>query len=127
MQIDKSCRYTSTHEWVRVEGDEVVVGISDFAQNQLSDITYVELPSVGDTLSAQDEVAVVESVKAASDIYAPIGGTVTEINDRLADEPEIINSDPYEEGWLFRMKPIDESDVEDLLDASQYESQLPSE
>jgi glycine cleavage system H protein len=127
MNIPKELRYTKTHEWIRMEGDTAVVGITDFAQTQLSDLTYVEVPSQGDHVSAEDEVAVVESVKAASDVYAPLAGTVSEVNEGLADKPELINSDPYGEGWLFKMTPDHSSDVDDLLDADQYEELLPDE
>jgi len=127
MNVPKELQYTKTHEWVRVEGDAVTVGITDFAQNQLSDLTYVELPNVGDEVAANDEVAVVESVKAASDIYAPLGGTINEVNEKLVDQPELINADPYNEGWIFKMTPSNAGELDALLDAEQYEELLPDD
>jgi glycine cleavage system H protein len=127
MDEPKDLRYTESHEWVRLEEDVATVGITDFAQSQLSDLTYVELPSVGDAVGTQDEVAVVESVKAASDVYAPVAGTVEEVNEALVVNPELINSDPYGEGWLFRIKMDNPADVEGLLDADQYEELIPSD
>ncbi len=125
MNIPGDLQYTETHEWIRVEDDELVVGVTDFAQLQLSDLTYVELPAVGDQVVAGDEVAVLESVKAASDIYAPVAGTVTGVNELLAESPELLNADPYGEGWLFKLRPQDMADLDDLLDADQYETTLP--
>lgn len=127
MDTPRNLKYTNTHEWVRVEGKKVVVGITDFAQDQLSDLTYVELPTVGDSFSAQEEVAVVESVKAASDIYAPISGTIVEVNNTLLDRPEVINTDPYGEGWLFKLTPDDATELESLMDADQYDQSMPDE
>ncbi len=125
MNIPGDLQYTETHEWIRVEDDELVVGVTDFAQLQLSDLTYVELPAVGDQVVAGDEVAVLESVKAASDIYAPVAGTVTGVNELLAESPELLNADPYGEGWLFKLRPQDMADLDDLLDADQYEATIP--
>lgn len=127
MNIPRDLRYTSSHEWIRIRGKTATIGITDFAQSQLSDLTYVELPAVDDELSASDEAAVVESVKAASDVYAPLSGRVAEINERAVEHPEIINTDPYGEGWLFKVEIADASEVEDLLDADQYEETLPEE
>lgn len=127
MSTPKGLRFARTHEWVRLKDDSAVIGISDFAQEQLSDVTYVELPEVGDHLEAHDECGVVESVKAASDIYAPIAGTVTEINTHLAEHPERVNADPYEAGWLFKIKPDNPADFEELLDVDQYDDSLPEE
>lgn len=127
MNIPRDLRYTTSHEWVRLRGKIATVGITDFAQAQLSDLTFVELPAKGDTLSASDEAAVVESVKAASDVYAPLSGTVVEINERVVEHPELINNDPYGEGWLFKIEVSDPAEVEDLLDADQYEETLPEE
>jgi len=127
MNVPKDLRFTKTHEWVRVDGDLITVGITDFAQDQLSDLTYVELPGAGDDVSAQDEVAVVESVKAASDLYAPVDGTIEEVNDQLEEHPELVNTDPYGEGWVFRMKPSNASDVDAMLDADQYAELLPDD
>ena len=120
-------KYTKTHEWVRVHDQLVEVGITDFAQHQLSDITYVDLPEIDARFEAGEEVAVVESIKAASDIYAPVSGEIVETNDKLADAPEVINSDPFGAGWLFRIKPDDIQDVESLLSAAAYEALIPKE
>ena len=125
MTVPREMRYTRTHEWARLDGDVITVGITDFAQQQLSDLTYVELPDAGSQVGAGDEVAVVESVKAASDIYAPCEGVITEVNHALADHPEKINLDPYGEGWLFKIKLENPSEFETLLDADQYEELLP--
>ena len=127
MNVPKDLRYTKTHEWVRVEAEDVVVGITDFAQQQLADLTYVELPSEGDRVSAQDEIGVVESVKAASDVYAPVAGVVTMVNSELEDKPELINTDPFDGGWMYRIKPDNQEDVDNLLDADQYEELLPDD
>ena len=113
--------YAKTHEWVRIDDHTATVGITDFAQNQLSDLTFVELPEVGTVVEAGDEVAVLESVKAASDIYAPIAGEIVEVNEILDDSPELINNSPYEEGWLFRIKFVKEEDVDDLFSAEEYD------
>ena len=127
MDTPRDLRYTKTHEWVRWKGKTATVGITDFAQDQLSDLTYVELPTVGDSFSAQEEVAVVESVKAASDVYAPISGTIVDVNKALIEKPELINADPYGEGWIFKITPDDDSELEGLLDADQYEGLMPEE
>jgi glycine cleavage system H protein len=127
MDTPRNLKYTNSHEWVRVEGKQVVVGITDFAQDQLSDLTYVELPTVGDSFSGQEEVAVVESVKAASDVYAPISGTISAVNNALLDRPELINSDPYGEGWVFKLTPDDPTELESLMDADQYDQSMPDE
>lgn len=114
-------RYAKTHEWVRAEEDgSMTVGITDHAQEALGDVVYVELPSLGDTLAAADQAGVVESVKAASDIYAPVSGTVIELNDALADTPELINSEPYNEGWFYRLQPSDPEELQGLLSAEEY-------
>lgn len=125
MNVPKDLRYTKTHEWVKLVEGVATVGITDFAQQQLSDLTYVELPTVDDEVEAGDEIAVVESVKAAADVYAPIGGVITEINSSLIDGPEVINSDPYGAGWLFKIRPENPLDIDVLLDAEQYEELLP--
>ena len=118
-------KYTKTHEWVRRREQQVEVGITDFAQHQLSDITYVELPEVGAKFAANNEAVVVESIKAASDVYAPLAGIITEVNVSLVAAPEVINSDPYGAGWLFRMTPDRMTDVDTLMDINQYEASLP--
>ncbi len=116
------CKYVATHEWARLEEDgTVTVGISDHAQNALGDVVYVELPEDGQQVSGGDEAGVVESVKAASDIYAPISGTVVAVNNALEDEPERVNQDPYGEGWFFKLSPDDVGELEELLDAEAYQ------
>ena len=116
--------YTKTHEWVRIEGDTAVVGITDFAQDQLSDLTFVELPAAGDDVVASEEIAVVESVKAASDIYAPVSGSVIEANAELESNPELVNKDPYGAGWLFRIKLTSPEETDELLEAEEYRSDV---
>jgi len=114
-------RYAATHEWVRVEEDgSVTVGITDHAQELLGDIVFIELPEEGSVISAKDELSVVESVKAASDIYAPVSGEIIAVNDDLADAPETVNSEPYGEGWICRILPSNPEEIEELLDASAY-------
>ena len=116
--IPKELKYTESHEWVRIEGDEAVVGITHFAQEQLGDLTYVEVPEVGDEFEAGDEMGSVESVKAASEIYAPVSGEIVAVNEALEDAPESMNQDPYGEGWMVRFKLAGEP--EGLLDAEAY-------
>ncbi len=122
MKFDPNCKYDEEHEWIRVEGDEGVIGISDYAQDALSDIVYVELPEVGDVFDKGDVLAVVESVKAASDVYMPVTGEILEINDQLEDSPELVNQDPYGEAWLVRVTIADPSELDVLLDAEAYKS-----
>jgi glycine cleavage system H protein len=117
-------RYASTHEWVRVEGDILITGISDHAQDALGDLVYVEAPEVGQELSAGQQAGVVESVKTASDIHAPVSGVVVEVNIELADDPELINQDPYGKGWIYKIKPHDISEVAKLLSSNAYEAGL---
>lgn len=116
-------KYASSHEWARLEGDIVTVGISDHAQEALGDLVYVELPNVGDSVQAGDEAGVVESVKAASDIYAPVSGEVIEVNETLVDNPEIVNTAPYTDGWLYRIRVSDVSELDELLSADEYAAQ----
>lgn len=113
-------RFTKDHEYIRLDGDTAVVGITPYAQEQLGDIVFVELPEVGASFMKGDEAAVVESVKAASEIYAPVGGTVTAVNEALAGEPGLVNADPTGAGWLFRLSVADAGELEDLLDADGY-------
>jgi glycine cleavage system H protein len=122
--IPKDRKYNESHEWVKIEDGIAIVGITDYAQESLGDITFVELPDVGDELAKEDDAAVVESVKAASDIYAPIGGTVCAVNDELEDAPESINNASYTDGWLFKLKDFDEAELESLLDADGYEASI---
>lgn len=120
-QIPAELKYTRSHEWVRVEADgSVTVGITDHAQAALGDIVFIDLPAVGAQVSARQELAVVESVKAASDIYAPISGTVLAVNDTLTDAPETVNGAPYEGGWFFKLQPGNPAELGDLLDAEAY-------
>ena len=124
--IPDDLRYASSHEWVRVNGDgTMTIGISDHAQEQLGDLVYVEVPEVGATLEAGNPCAVVESVKAAADVYSPVNGEVVAVNETLADTPELINDDPYGEGWLFRLKSSDA--LNNLLDAPSYEDAIAAE
>lgn len=120
MSVPIDLYYSKTHEWLRTDEGIATVGITDFAQNQLSDITFVELPDVGREVEEGDEVAVVESVKAASDIYAPVAGTIVEVNGDLEDAPELINASPYESGWLFKIELRKEEDVDNLMSAEEY-------
>lgn len=127
-QIPKDLKYTKTHEWVKSNSDgSVTVGITHHAQDLMGDMVYVELPQQGATVQAGKECAVVESVKAASDVYAPVSGTVVEANTALADAPETVNKDCYGAGWMFRLKPANPSEVNALLDAKAYEALVASE
>lgn len=116
-------KYAASHEWARLEGDVVTVGISDHAQDALGDLVYVELPEVGAQVAAGDEAGVVESVKAASDIYAPVSGEIVAVNEALVDTPETVNSDPYGAGWLYKIKAADVSEIDKLLSADAYAAQ----
>jgi len=121
-------KYAKTHEWARVNDDgSVTVGISDSAQDQLGDMVFIELPEVGQTVTAEEACAVVESVKAASDVYAPIGGEILEVNEALADSPETVNHDAFGEGWIFRLQPADLAEMAPLMDGDAYETYLASE
>ncbi len=122
MELPSGLRYSREHEWVKVEGGVALIGITDFAQAELGDVVYVELPDVGTELEANGTFGVVESVKAVSDLYAPVSGVVAEVNATLEDEPELVNSDPYEDGWMIRVEMKDESELNDLLDADSYRS-----
>ncbi len=126
--IPGELKYTSSHEWVRVEeGGIVTVGVTDHAQDLLGDVVFVELPDVGSNLAASEEAGVVESVKAASDIYAPIAGKVVEVNEDLQETPELVNSDPYNDGWFFKLSVEDASELEGLLSATEYKEQCEAE
>lgn len=126
--IPDDLKYASTHEWIRVDDDgTATVGISDHAQDALGDIVFVELSEPGATVNARDEVAVVESVKAASDIYAPISGEIIAVNDALVDAPETVNSSPYENGWFFKMSIGDEGELDELMDADTYSDHCEDE
>lgn len=118
--IPENLLYSSDHEWIEVNGDIAVVGISDHAQAELSDVVFVDLPEVGDTFSAGDSVAVVESVKAASDVYTPLSGEILEVNEELEADPSLVNSDPYSAGWLYKIRIDVPSELDDLMNASSY-------
>ena len=118
--IPNDLKYTRTHEWVRQDEDLLEMGITDFAQHQLSDVTFVELPEVGTHFSAGTEMVVVESIKAAADVYAPVAGTIAEVNTSLADDPSVVNSDPYTAGWLVKMTPDNPQDAASLLAPADY-------
>ena len=122
MDFPKDLKYTEEHEWVLVEDDIVTIGVTDFAQDQLGDIVFVELPEVGDTLEEGDTFGVIESVKAVSDVYAPVSGEVVAINEALPDEPEALNNSPYDEGWMIKMKLTDSGALADLMDVAAYQA-----
>ncbi len=117
-------RYTKDHEWIKLEGDEAVIGITDFAQNQLGDIIYVELPAVGKELAAHQSIGAVESVKSVSDVYAPVAGVITEVNDTLATTADLLNKDPHGQGWIIRIRVKDKKDLDSLFTAGDYEKFL---
>lgn len=121
MNLPETLKYSASHEWSKLDGDTLTVGVTDFAQDQLGDVVFVELPEVGKTVVAGSAVAVVESVKTASDIYAPVSGEVLEVNTDLEDTPETINTAPYEGGWMFRLRVSDAAEVEKLLSAEDYQ------
>ena len=120
LNLPEDVRYTDDHEWAKQTGDSVRIGISDYAQDQLGDIVFVELPEVGDTFGKGEEFGTVESVKAVSELYMPMGGEITAINEALADEPELVNSDPYDGGWMIEIKPNDVADLETLKSKADY-------
>jgi glycine cleavage system H protein len=122
MDIPQDLRYTEEHEWLRLESGQGRVGITAYAQEQLGDVVYVEVPQIGSTLSAMQPFGVVESVKAASDLFSPVGGTVAATNDQLKDHPELVNTDPYGDGWIMILDLADPSEAERLMDASAYAS-----
>lgn len=124
MNVPEDLKYAETHEWIRVEGDVGTVGITDHAQEELTDIVFAEPPQVGRTFAARDAAAVVESVKAASDIYAPVGGEVVEANEALSANPALLNTDPFGEGWIFKIKITNPSELEVLKDAAAYREQI---
>ena len=127
MNVPSDRRYRDTHEWAKLEDGLVVVGITDYAQGELGDVVYVELPEVGREVEAGEAVAVIESVKTASDIYAPVSGEIVAVNEALSEHPEKVNEDPYGEGWLFKIKPKDPAELETLLDAEAYKKLLAAE
>jgi glycine cleavage system H protein len=127
LKLPDDVKYTKSSEWARKDGEFIIIGITDYAQSELSDIVYVEPPEVGDTFDQGAEVGVVESVKAASDFYAPISGEVVEVNEKLADEPDLMNKDSYGDGWFIKFKPSDEGQFDGLMDVAAYKEFLKSE
>ena len=123
-EVPEECRYLETHEWARRDDEAVRVGITDFAQDELGDVVFVELPAVGDELERESEFGVIESIKAVSDLYAPVGGEVTSTNEDLFDAPELVNEDPFGDGWMLEVKLEDESDLDALLSAHEYEDRI---
>ncbi len=119
-KIENDLLYTRDDEWIRVDGDEATVGVSDYAQDSLSDIVYLELPDVGESFDEGDSFGVIESVKAAADLYMPISGEITAVNEDLMDEPEVVNSDPYGGAWMVRVRMSDKSELDELMDADAY-------
>ena len=124
MNIPKDLKYSEDHEWVRVEGDFAYVGISDYAQGELGDVVYVELPAVGDEFGAHDVFGSIEAVKAASDLYCPVSGEIVAVNGELEGSPETINSDPYGEGWMIKVRISNKSDLDELMDSAAYENHI---
>jgi glycine cleavage system H protein len=122
--VPDDCRYLETHEWARKQDGTVRVGISDFAQDELGDVVFVELPQEGEEVDQDGEFGVIESIKAVSDLYAPVSGTVSDANDRLVDEPELVNEDPFGDGWMIELEDVDESELEDLLSPEEYRDQI---
>ena len=123
-EVPEECRYLETHEWARRDDEAVRVGITDFAQDELGDVVFVELPAVGETVAQDEEFGVIESIKAVSDLYAPVGGEVTSTNENLFDAPELVNEDPFGDGWMLEVELEDESDLEALLPADEYEDRI---
>lgn len=124
MNTPKELRYSEEHEWVKTEGDKVRIGITDFAQSELGDIVFVELPEVGDEVTADEPFGSVESVKTVSELYAPISGKIVEINEELSDSPEFVNESPYEKAWMIVVEPSDSSEMDNLMSAKQYEEMV---
>ena len=124
MNFPQNLKYTNEHEWIRVEGDVAYVGITDYAQEQLGDIVFVDIPTVGETLEANETFGTIEVVKTISDLFLPVAGEVFEQNESLEDNPELVNKDPYGEGWLIKMKPADTKDTDNLLDAEAYKAMV---
>jgi glycine cleavage system H protein len=122
MNFPENLRYTKDHEWIRGEGDEAVIGITDFAQHELGDIVYVEIETVGKELATGSVFGTVEAVKTVSDLYLPLAGTITEVNPKLNSNPELVNTDPYGDGWMVRMKILNPSEIEGLMDATAYQN-----
>lgn len=126
MQYPTNLKYAKTHEWALVKGDKALVGITDFAQHELSDVVYVELPNVGDDVKAGGQCAVIESVKSASDIYSPLSGRITKINESINDEPDVVNKDPYGRGWIFEVEIADADELNNMMSSEQYQKMVES-
>jgi glycine cleavage system H protein len=121
MNIPEELKYTKDHEWIKIEGETATIGITDFAQGELGDIVYVEVETVDETLDQEEVFGTVEAVKTVSDLFLPLAGEITEFNERLEDEPELVNTDPYGDGWMIKMSISDTSQIEDLMDAAAYQ------
>ena len=122
MNVPADLKYTSEHEWIRVEGDEIVVGVTDFAQGELGDVVFIEIETEGESLSKGDTFGTIEAVKTVSDLYMPVDGEVLAVNSALEDTPELVNSEPFDGGWMIRIKLVDPSQLDDLLSADAYEA-----
>jgi len=127
MKIPDDLKYTKDHEWIRIKNDEAVIGITDFAQHELGDIVFVEVETVGETLDKEDVFGTIEAVKTVSDLFMPVAGELLEFNEALADEPELVNKDPYGDGWIIKLKITDSSQLDDLLSPSQYKDVIESD
>ncbi|HBG46579.1 MAG TPA: glycine cleavage system protein GcvH [Deltaproteobacteria bacterium] len=127
MEFPKDLKYTKEHEWIKVEGKTATVGITDYAQDSLGDVVYVELPQEGGSVTKHEPFGVVESVKAVSDLYSPVSGSVTEVNDAIIDSPEVINEDPYGDAWMIKVEISSNSDLDDLLTADEYQKFIEEE
>lgn len=125
MNFPSDLKYTKEHEWIRLEGDTATIGISDHAQSELGDIVYVEVDTVGETIEADAVFGTVEAVKTTSDLYMPVTGEILEFNDKLSDEPELVNTDPYGDGWIIKVKVANMADLDNLLDSEAYVNELP--
>ncbi|HKK67069.1 MAG TPA: glycine cleavage system protein GcvH [Bacteroidales bacterium] len=123
MKIQEDYKYAKTHEWVKVDGDEATVGVSDYAQQQLGDVVFVEVETEGDELDKEEAFGTIEAVKTVSDIYMPVGGEVLEFNEKLEDNPDMVNKDPYGDGWIVKIKISDKSELDDLMDAEAYKKE----
>ena len=126
MNIPENLKFTNDHEWVRIEGEDAYVGITDFAQNELGDIVFVEVETIDETLEKEEPFGTIEAVKTVSDLLLPVGGTILELNEKLEDAPDLINKDPYGDGWIVKVKLTNPADVDDLLDATAYRNLIES-
>ena len=124
MNIPENLKYTKDHEWIRIEGEEAIVGITDYAQGELGDIVFIEIETEGEELAKEEVFGTIEAVKTVSDMFMPVGGEVLEVNEKLEESPEVINNDPYGDGWLIKIKLADTSELDELLDAAAYKNLL---